>query len=235
MQSSHLVREDNSTRPCPSVKREQLIEAQQHDAELVQLAKEAVSEEEMTKHAHCYYLKSGILMRKWRPPDAPTLEEWQVVHQIVLPKCCRKEVMSLAHESPMAGHLGINKTYNRVLSHFFWPKMRHDVAEFCETCHTCQMVGKPNKPIPAAPLKPIPVCGEPFSEVIIDCVGSLPKTRAGNQYLLTIMCKATRFPEAVPLRSIKASKIVDSLIKFSHLLACHAQCNQIRAQISCQP
>ena len=75
MQSSHLVREDNSTRPCPSVKREQLLEAQQHDAELVQLAKEAVSEEEMTKHAHCYYLKSGILMRKWRPPDAPALEE----------------------------------------------------------------------------------------------------------------------------------------------------------------
>ena len=202
MQGSHLVREDNSTRPCPSVKREQLIEAQQHDAELVQLAKEAVSEEEMTKHAHCYYLKSGILMRKWRPPDAPALEEWQVVHQIVLPKCCRKEVMSLAHESPMAGHLGINKTYNRVLSHFFWPKMRHDVAEFCKTCHTCQMVGKLNKPIPAAPLKPIPVCGEPFSEVIIDCVGPLPKTRAGNQYLLTIMCKATRFPEAVPLRCL---------------------------------
>ena len=58
-------------------------------------------------------------MRKWRPPGAPALEEWQVVHQIVLPKCCRKEVMGLAHESPMAGHLGINKTYNRVLSHFF--------------------------------------------------------------------------------------------------------------------
>ena len=58
-------------------------------------------------------------MRKWRPPGAPALEEWQVVHQIVPPKCCRKEVISLAHESPMAGHLGINKTYNRVLSHFF--------------------------------------------------------------------------------------------------------------------
>ena len=153
-------------------------------------------------------------MRKWRPPDAPASEEWQAVHQIGLHKCCRKEIMSLAHESPMAGHLGINKTYNRVFSHFFWPKMRHDVAKYCRTCHTCQMVGKPNNPIPAAPLKPIPVCGEPFSEVIIDCVGLLPKTRAGNEYLLTIMCKATHFLEAVPLCSIKAPKIFDSLIKF---------------------
>ena len=196
------------------MKREQLIHEQRRDAELTQLAREAVSEGEMTKHAHCYHTKSGILMRKWRPPEAPASEEWQIVHQIVLPKSCRNEVMSLAHESPMAGHLGINKTYHKVLSHFFWPKMKRDVAEFGRTCHTCQMVGKPNKPIPVAPLQPIPACGEPFSEVIIDCVGPLPKTRAGNQYLLTIMCKATRFPEAVPLRSIKAPKIVDSLIKF---------------------
>ena len=48
----------------------------------------------------------------------------------------------------------------------------------------------------------------------IDCVGPLPKTMTGNQYLLTIMCKLTRFPEAIPLWNIKARKIVDSLIKF---------------------
>ena len=106
--------------------------------------------------------------------------------------------------------------------------MRHDVAEFCRTCHTCQMVGKPNKPIPAVSLKPILVCGEPFSEVIIDCVGPLPKTRAGNQYLLTIICKATRFPEAVPLRSIKVPKMVNSLIKFFMFvgLPCSVQSDQ---------
>ena len=114
----------------------------------------------------------------------------------------------------MAGHLGVNKTYHKVLTHFFWPKMKQDVAEFCRTCHVCQMVGKPNKPIPVAPLKPIPACGEPFSEVIIDCVGPLPKTKAGNKYLLTIMCRATQFLEAVPLCTIKAPKIVDSLVKF---------------------
>ena len=52
-----------------------------------------------------------------------------VVHQIVLPKCCQNEVMSLAHELPMAGHLGMNKTYHKVLSHFFWPKMKRDVPK----------------------------------------------------------------------------------------------------------
>ena len=69
-------------------------------------------------------------------------------------------------------------------------------------------------PIPVAPIKPIPACGDLFCDVIIDCVGPLPKTESGDLYLLTIMCKATHFPEAVPLRSIKVPKIVDALVKF---------------------
>ena len=83
------------------------------------------------------------------------------------------------------------------------------------------MVGKPNKPIPLALLKPIPACEEPFSEVIIDCIGPLPKTTLGNKYLLIIMCKVTGFPEAVPLANIKAPKIVDSLIKFFTFMDIH--------------
>ena len=89
-----------------------------------------------------------------------------------------------------------------------------DVSEFCKTCHTCQMVGKPNVKIPCAPLSPIPAFEEPFSRVIIDCVGPLPKTRSGNEYLLTIMCASTRFPEAIPLRSINGRNVSKSLLKF---------------------
>ena len=76
------------------------------------------------------------------------------------------------------------------------------------------MVGKPNETIPVAPFKPIPACRAPFTEIIIDCVGPLPKTKSGNQYLLTIICRATRSPEAFPLRNIKTSQIVESHVKF---------------------
>ena len=64
---------------------------------------------------------------------------------------------------------------------------------------TCQVVGKPNQTIPKAPLKPIPAFEEPFSWVIIDCVGPLPKTKTRNEYFFIIMCVATRFPGAIPL------------------------------------
>ena len=55
---------------------------------------------------------------------------------------------------------------------------------------------------------------KPFSKVIVDCVGPLPRTKAGNKYLMTIMCAATRFPEAIPLREISAPTIVRALSKF---------------------
>ena len=76
------------------------------------------------------------------------------------------------------------------------------------------MVGKLNQTIPKAQLQPIPAFDEPFSRILIDCVGPLPRTKSGNEYLLTIMCTSTRFPEAIPLRNIKTKSIVKALIKF---------------------
>ena len=49
-------------------------------------------------------------MRKWRPGDVPADDELAVKHQIVVP--------SLVNDTPMPGHLGINKTYQRILEHF---------------------------------------------------------------------------------------------------------------------
>ena len=57
-------------------------------------------------------------MRKWRPPTAPHQDEWQVSHQIVVPSCYRSNILHLAHSLPLADHLGINKTYQRVLCIF---------------------------------------------------------------------------------------------------------------------
>ena len=76
------------------------------------------------------------------------------------------------------------------------------------------MVGKPNQPVPPAPLRPVPAVGEPFEHVLVDCVGPLPKAKSGNQFLLTMMCISTGFPEAIPLRKITAKAVTKALIKF---------------------
>ena len=42
----------------------------------------------------------------------------------------------------------------------------------------------------------------------------MPKTKSGNEYVLTILCASTRLPEAIPLRNIKTKTILRALVKF---------------------
>ena len=48
--------------------------------------------------------------------------------------------------------------------------------------------------------------------MIIDIVGPLPKTKKGNQYILTVLCPTSRYPEAFPLKSISAKNVANKLI-----------------------
>ncbi len=197
--------------PCSQFSREALVSEQGKDPSIASLRKTAGSAEGV---AEGFYLQDGVLLRKWRPRDRPADESWAGMTQIVLPKSFRQDVLRLAHEISMAGHLGIRKTHEKIGRHFYWPHMHKDIVSYCHSCHACQVTGKPNQTIPVAPLCPLPVMEEPFSRVLIDCVGPLPKTKKGNEYLLTIMDAFTRFPEAVPLRSIKTKVIVEALLHF---------------------
>ena len=63
-------------------------------------------------------------MRKWRFTEIPADDEWAANHQSVVPKIYRSEILSLAHGTPMSGHLGVNKTYHNILNHLAWFKGR---------------------------------------------------------------------------------------------------------------
>ena len=79
------------------------------------------------------------------------------------------------------------------------------------------MVGKPNQTIPKAQLQPIPSFDEPFSRILIDFVGPLPRTKSGNEYLLTIMCTSTRFTEAIPFKEHQNKVNSQSSDKIFHI------------------
>lgn len=108
-----------------------------------------------------------MLLRKWRPVDAFPEDDWKTVNHIVVPKKYRKEILGLAHDFPLGGHLGVRKSHGRILAHFYWPALKRDVMEYSKYSHVCQVVDKPNVKIPVAPLKPIIAFEEPFSRIII--------------------------------------------------------------------
>ena len=103
-----------------------------------------------------------------------------------VPKSGRQEILNLAHETSLAGHMRVTITCQKILNYFYLSSLKKDVVGFCKSCHACQMVGKPNQTTSKPPLLPIPAVEEPHRRIIVDCVGPLSKTRFGNQYLLTI-------------------------------------------------
>lgn len=133
---------------------------------------------------------------------------------LVVPSIFRKELVKLAHEYDLSGHLGVEKTLARLKVKFWWPKMVDTVSYILRSCHICQLVGKPNQAIPKAPLIPIPVVETPFTRVLVDIVGPLPTTSSGKSYLLTMMDSSTRYAEAIPLSSMNAKRVLDALIHF---------------------
>ena len=103
--------------------RENLIAQQKDDSEIYSLCNNALPEDENFTVPVGYYFRNGVLMRKWRPADVAADADWSVKHQIVLSKSYRTEVLSLANENPLSGHVGVTKTYYKLLNHFFWPCM----------------------------------------------------------------------------------------------------------------
>ena len=47
----------------------------------------------------------------------------------------------------------------------------------------------------------------------MDIVGPLPRSRSGNRYVLVICDYATRYPEAVAMRTIDAENVAEELVK----------------------
>ena len=109
---------------------------------------------------------------------------------------------------PIAGHLGTNKTKGRILNCYYWPRMFRDVANYCKTCEVCQK-GQGRKHLCQAKMIAMPLIDNPFQRIAMDVVGPL----SGNKYILTICDYATRYPEAIALPSIEASRIAKELVK----------------------
>ena len=72
-----------------------------------------------------YYYKDGVLLhRKYTryPRDGISY-----VDRVVAPEAYRPEILRVGHSLPMAGHMGQEKTYQRVSRHFFWPHIHREV------------------------------------------------------------------------------------------------------------
>jgi hypothetical protein len=151
-----------------------------------------------------FRLIDGILYRVFDNGETTT--------QLLVPTPLRDSVLLAAHDAPLAGHTGVRRTLRRILNSFFWPTVRKDATHYCKTCDICQKTTDKGRVRPV-PLITIPSIEQPFKRVAIDLVGEIkPASASGHRYILTLVDMATRFPEAVPLKSIDSVTVAEALI-----------------------
>ena len=99
--------------------------------------------------------------------------------------------------------------------------MSTDIKEYIMSCAACNLNKKPNR-IARAPLQ-VFRAGIPMERVHLDFLGPLPKTRAGNEYILVMVDQFTKWVECIPLPSqtaeVTAKAVIDNFFtRFGCLL-----------------
>ena len=123
------------------------------------------------------------------------------------------ELWRLQRVDPSLGHIWEtitsqeDKSLNRFMEQdgLLWRRGQNMVNK--EECQrTAQKRHKP------APLIPLPVIDEPFRCIVMDIVGPLPRSSSGDKYILVVCDYATRYPEAVAMKSVMAEYVAEELI-----------------------
>ena len=130
--------------------------------------------------------------------------------QLVVPDQLKHEILHYYHDVPSGGYLGTEQTLEKVKLSFYWPGMKDFVKKYCESCDNCA-ARKPSRTQNKAPLGSY-VVGQPMERVSIDVVGPFPRTRKGNQYILTICDCFTKWIEAFAMKDQESTTIMEVFV-----------------------
>ncbi|GFT54651.1 retrovirus-related Pol polyprotein from transposon 412 [Trichonephila clavipes] len=128
-----------------------------------------------------------------------------------VPTTFRKLIFEHLHN---LSHPGIAATTKLICSRYVWPCMKKQIKTWVRGCDKCQRskVQRHTK----SPLGTFSTPDARFSHIHIDIVGPLPPSD-GFQYLLTMIDRFSRWPEAVPIPDTTAKTISRAI--FHHWIA----------------
>lgn len=172
------------------------------------LAIEAMQELEEGKDTP-WLLDNGILYRR---------RHRKRLLYVPLPTLQHK-LLSEAHECPVSGHFGRDKTFHSLRDRFWWPTIYDDVAEFVKSCPVCQLT-KTHPRKPAGKLLPLPIPSAPWESVTLDIMGPVPPSANGSNAVVVFVDRLSKMVHAVPCTMEHSARDIARLF-FRHVFRLH--------------
>ena len=148
-------------------------------------------------------IQDGIVFRQYTP--GPTADALLVP---IVPTSLQTKILQQCHDAVSAGHVGPQKTAEKVRKLGYWVGLLQDVNQYCSKCVTCQSA-KPPAP-QKVPLHSIPI-GKPWEMVAVDIL-QVPLSCHNNRYILVVQDYFTKWAEAIPLPNQMAATITRELV-----------------------
>ena len=126
--------------------------------------------------------------------------------RILVPENFRKKIFESTHG---LSHPSGRATLSILARNYVWGGMWRDVLQWSCQCHSCATSKVSRHAVP--PVTPINVPAERFSHVHVDLVRPFPPD-GDCRYLLTMVDRTTRWPEATPVADTSAETVLQAFI-----------------------
>ena len=154
-------------------------------------------------HKELYVIDNNLLYHIWTSRSA------HIVHkQLCIPVELRRTVLSILHDTKLAGHKSVNKMFHEAISRIFWNSMYRDMQDYVSSCKICLEANR-GKP-PHIPMKASELPIRPFHKIAIDVL-RIPTPSRGYQYILVIVDLFSRLVIAEPTKRKSAKHIIGLL------------------------
>jgi hypothetical protein len=144
---------------------------------------------------------------------------WTYQDRIVVPESMRAEIISEHHSNPVAGHFSWKRTLDLISRQFWWPDLRNTVQTAVQSCLSCQR-SKASTKRPFGLLQPLEIPDSRWHTVTMDFIMDLPRSADGNDAVLVLVDKLTKYVHLVPTRKTCTSEDVARLF-LTHIYQYH--------------
>jgi transposase InsO family protein len=102
----------------------------------------------------------------------------------------RRRILSLCHDSKIAGHPGRWKTLELVSRNYWWPQMSRYIGKYVSTCDMCLRTKSARQP-PSGQLHPLPIPDAPWDTASVDFIVELPESN-GKDAIMVVVDSVTK-------------------------------------------